>query len=210
MRGKIHLSLPESWSRERAVEPLGLVHSDVCGKISSPSLSHAELFPLCSSMIRHFMCGSMQSSTRVKFFRSLWNGSRGKYTATELENYLKKEGIEHQYTISKTPNQNGVLGRINRTLVGKVRSRIADSKLLPQFWAEALSTAAYLINQSSIKPSVTRHHSAWVAIECQSSRSVWMFGLLSHPKGLQEETGSQSKKEHILGVWHCEKGISAL
>jgi hypothetical protein len=35
--GKIHRSSFPKSGRERAEEPLGLVHSDVCGKISSPS-----------------------------------------------------------------------------------------------------------------------------------------------------------------------------
>lgn len=42
--GKIHWSGFPKPGRERAEEPLGLVHSDLCGKISSPSLSHAEYF----------------------------------------------------------------------------------------------------------------------------------------------------------------------
>ena len=42
--GKIHRSPFPKSGRERAEEPLGLVHSDVCGKISSPSLSQAKYF----------------------------------------------------------------------------------------------------------------------------------------------------------------------
>ena len=36
--GKIHQNPFPKVGRERATEPLGLIHSDVCGKISSPSL----------------------------------------------------------------------------------------------------------------------------------------------------------------------------
>ena len=42
--GKIHRSSFPKSGRERAEESLGLVHSDVCGKISSPSLSQADYF----------------------------------------------------------------------------------------------------------------------------------------------------------------------
>ena len=41
--GKIH-RVPFSRTRTRAKEPLGLIHSDVCGKFSSPSLGGAEYF----------------------------------------------------------------------------------------------------------------------------------------------------------------------
>ena len=44
MSGKINRSSFPKSGRERAEEPLGPVHSDVCGKISSSSLSQAEYF----------------------------------------------------------------------------------------------------------------------------------------------------------------------
>ena len=64
---------------------------------------------------------------------------------------LRKEGIKHEYTIPKTPQQNGVSERMNRTLVEAVRSMLADSRLPHKFWAEALSTATYLVNRSPTK-----------------------------------------------------------
>ena len=48
----------------------------------------------------------------------------------------------------KTPQQNGVAERINRTLVESVRSMLSDAKLPKKFWAKALSTAVYLRNRS--------------------------------------------------------------
>ncbi len=54
--------------------------------------------------------------------------------STEFESYLKTEGIKHEYTIPKTPEQNGVSERMNRTLVEAVRSMLADSKLPHRFW----------------------------------------------------------------------------
>ena len=88
------------------------------------------------------------SGHKVKTFRT---DNGGEYMSTELENYLKSEGIKHEYTIPKTPEQNGVSERMNRTLVEAVRSMLADSKLPHQFWAEALSTASYLLNRSPTK-----------------------------------------------------------
>ncbi len=67
------------------------------------------------------------------------------------EFYLKSEGINHEYTIPKTPEQNGVSERMNRTLVEAVRSMLADSKIPHPFWAEALSTTSYLLNRSPTK-----------------------------------------------------------
>ncbi|KAK3894704.1 hypothetical protein Pcinc_001550 [Petrolisthes cinctipes] len=61
---------------------------------------------------------------------------------------VKDEGIRHEYTIPKTPEQNGVSERMNRTLVEQIRAMLIDSGLPHRFWAEALSTACYLNNRS--------------------------------------------------------------
>ena len=55
--------------------------------------------------------------------------------STEFETFLKAEGIKHEYSIPKTPEQNSVSKRMNRTLVEAVRSMLDDLKLPPRFWA---------------------------------------------------------------------------
>lgn len=49
------------------------------------------------------------------------------------------------------PEQNEVAERVNRTIVEKTRCLLEDAKLKTKFWAEASSTAAYLINRSPTK-----------------------------------------------------------
>ena len=171
--GKIHWSSFLKPGQERAKEPLGLVHSDLCGKISSPSLSHAEYFVVFINHKTHYVWIYVVKHKHQKFVewkslvekssgyevKSLRTNNGGEYTSIEFESYLKKEGIEHQYTIPKTLEQNGVAERMNRTLVETVQTMLADSRLPHSFWAEGLSTAAYLINPEVLqKPTVTRPH----------------------------------------------------
>ena len=85
------------------------------------------------------------SSKKIKTLRS---DNGGEYTSKEFEDYLKKNGIRHKRTVPKTPEQNGVAERMNRTLVETVRAMLSDSKLSKKFWAEALSTASYVRNRS--------------------------------------------------------------
>ncbi|GKC75849.1 putative ribonuclease H-like domain-containing protein, partial [Tanacetum coccineum] len=47
----------------------------------------------------------------------------------------------------KTPQQNGVAKRKNRTLIEAARTMLADSKLPTMFWTEAVSTACYVLNR---------------------------------------------------------------
>ncbi|GJZ83315.1 putative ribonuclease H-like domain-containing protein [Tanacetum coccineum] len=54
------------------------------------------------------------------------------------------KGILRQFSIAKTPQQNGVAERRNRTLIMAARTMLDDSKLLTTFWAEVVNTACYV------------------------------------------------------------------
>ena len=72
----------------------------------------------------------------------------GDFISTQFGRYLCSEGIQHELTIPKSPQQNGVAKRLNRTLLEKVRSMLIDQKVPHVFWAEALVTSVYLKNRS--------------------------------------------------------------
>ncbi|GJY98357.1 retrovirus-related pol polyprotein from transposon TNT 1-94 [Tanacetum coccineum] len=67
-----------------------------------------------------------------------------------LHAFFKEEGIEHQTSTPRTPEQNGVVKRENRTLVEAACTMILASKLPLFFWAEAIATACYTQNRSII------------------------------------------------------------
>ena len=75
----------------------------------------------------------------------------GEYSSSQFEEFLKSEGIHHERTIPRTPEQNRMAECINRTLIEMVGSMLLDSKLPQKFWGEALSTAVYLRNRSLTK-----------------------------------------------------------
>ncbi|GJZ10796.1 putative ribonuclease H-like domain-containing protein [Tanacetum coccineum] len=64
------------------------------------------------------------------------------------------KGIKRDYSVARTPQQNGVAERKNRTLIEAARTMLADSKLPTMFWTEAVSTACYVLN----RVLVTRPH----------------------------------------------------
>ncbi|GKC46989.1 retrovirus-related pol polyprotein from transposon TNT 1-94 [Tanacetum coccineum] len=57
-----------------------------------------------------------------------------------LNAFFKEEGIEHQTSTPRTPEQNGVVERRNCTLVEAARTMLSASKLPLFFWAEAIAT----------------------------------------------------------------------
>nr|GEU71611.1 hypothetical protein [Tanacetum cinerariifolium] len=70
-----------------------------------------------------------------------------------LNAFFKEERIEHQTSTTRTPEQNDVVERRNRTLVEAGRMMLSALKLPLFFWVEAIATACYTQNRSIIIPT---------------------------------------------------------
>ncbi|GJZ93366.1 putative ribonuclease H-like domain-containing protein [Tanacetum coccineum] len=55
--------------------------------------------------------------------------------------------IKREFSVSRTPQQNGVAERKNKTLIEAARTMLADLLLPTTFWAEAVNTACYVQNR---------------------------------------------------------------
>nr|GFA72635.1 hypothetical protein [Tanacetum cinerariifolium] len=71
-----------------------------------------------------------------------------------LHAYFAAEGIQHQTSVARTPEQNGVVERRNRTLVEAARTILSAVKVPLFFWAEAIATACFTQNRSLV---IARH-----------------------------------------------------
>ncbi|GKA99841.1 putative ribonuclease H-like domain-containing protein, partial [Tanacetum coccineum] len=60
---------------------------------------------------------------------------------------MNQFGIKREFGVARTPQQNRVAERKNRTLIVAARTMLADSKLPTTFWAEAVNTACYVQNR---------------------------------------------------------------
>jgi transposase InsO family protein len=67
-----------------------------------------------------------------------------------MDDFCAKKGIKRQFNIARTPQQNGVAERKNRTLIEAARTMLADSQLPVPFWAEAVSAACYVLNRLNV------------------------------------------------------------
>ncbi|KAK8957907.1 hypothetical protein KSP39_PZI000068 [Platanthera zijinensis] len=64
--------------------------------------------------------------------------------------FCQKEGIRHTFSAPRTPQQNGVVERKNRTLIESATTLLTDAHLPLTFWAEAVNTSNYVLNRSLI------------------------------------------------------------
>nr|GFC47706.1 retrovirus-related Pol polyprotein from transposon TNT 1-94 [Tanacetum cinerariifolium] len=69
------------------------------------------------------------------------------------------KGIKREFSVLRTPQQNGIAERKNRTLIEAARTMLADSLLPILFWAEAVNTACYVRNRLLVtKPHNKTHY----------------------------------------------------
>nr|GEZ08460.1 putative ribonuclease H-like domain-containing protein [Tanacetum cinerariifolium] len=70
-----------------------------------------------------------------------------KFKNREMNQFCEVKGIMRQYSVARTPQQNGVAERRNRTLIEAARTMLADLKLPTTFWAEIVNIACYVQNR---------------------------------------------------------------
>nr|GEV91831.1 hypothetical protein [Tanacetum cinerariifolium] len=72
----------------------------------------------------------------------------------DLNQFCGIKGIKREFSTPRTPQQNGIAEKKNRTLIEAARTMLVDSLLLIPFWAKAVNTACYVQN----KVLVTKPH----------------------------------------------------
>nr|GEU48068.1 reverse transcriptase domain-containing protein [Tanacetum cinerariifolium] len=94
-----------------------------------------------SPILKTFITGiENQLSLKVKMIRSD-NGTE--FKNNDLNQLFRMKRIKREFSVPRTPQQNGIAKRKNRTLIEAVRTMLADSLLPIPFWAEAVKTACY-------------------------------------------------------------------
>ncbi|GJR87353.1 retrovirus-related pol polyprotein from transposon TNT 1-94 [Tanacetum coccineum] len=95
-----------------------------------------------------------------------------KFLNKTLHAYFAKEGIRHKTSTARTPEQNGVVERRNRTLVEAARTMLSAAKVPLFFWAEAIATACFTQNRSLVIP---RHEKTPYQSSMPGNRDACIF-----------------------------------
>jgi len=66
---------------------------------------------------------------------------------TNIKEYCDEVGIEHEFSSTYTPQQNGVVERKNQTLITLARTMLDEYNTLEKMWAKAINTACYASNR---------------------------------------------------------------
>ena len=149
---------------KRADAPFALVHSDVWGP--SPVISktgfkyfvtfvddHSRMTWLYlmknrSELFSHFCAFCAEVKTQFKRSVQILRSDNAKeYLFAPFQSYMVQNGIIHQTSCVDTPSQNGVAERKNRHLLETARALSFQMHVPKHFWADAVSTACFLINR---------------------------------------------------------------
>ncbi|GJR84787.1 retrovirus-related pol polyprotein from transposon TNT 1-94 [Tanacetum coccineum] len=130
----------------------------------------------------------------VRFIRTD-NGTE--FVNQVMSEYYEGVGIFHQKSIPRTPQQNGVVERRNRTLIEAARTMMIFSKVPMFLWAEAVATACYTQNRSLIH---TRHNKTPYELVHEKKPNLTffrVFGALCYPTNDSEDLGKFQAKADI-------------
>nr|GFA48626.1 putative ribonuclease H-like domain-containing protein [Tanacetum cinerariifolium] len=165
-KGKQHNASCKAKTVSSMNQPLQILHMDLFRPTSVRSINHKtyclvitdgfsrfswvyflkskdETTPILKDFIRQ---AKNQFNHKVNSLRSD-NGTE--FKNNDLIKVCGLKGIKREYSNARTPQQNGVAKRKNRTLIEAARTMLVDSFLPTIFWAEAVNTPCYVLNRSS-------------------------------------------------------------
>lgn len=211
-------SFPKA-SLSRATKPLQLVHADVCGPIKPQSFGKSSYFLLFIDDYSrktwvYFLKNKSEAFETFQKFKSLVEKESGyqikalrtdrggEFTSNEFQTFCEVHGIRRPMTVPRTPQQNGVVERKNRTIRNMARTMLQSQCMPKEFWAEAVACAVYLSNRSPTRSleKITPQE-AWSGWK-PSVKHLKVFGSIGYvhvPEQERTKLDDRSKKMVFLG-----------
>ncbi|POM69237.1 Hypothetical protein PHPALM_14496 [Phytophthora palmivora] len=147
-----------------------------------------------------------QWGRRIEYLRSD-NGTE--FSNKAMEKICQTNSILHQKTVLYSSQQNGVVERMNRTIMEKARSMLHYKGVSTAWWAEAVSTAVYLINRSTNSIHSTRTPFELTYKMKPSLDHLRVFGSIGYAhidKSKRAKLEPKSFKGMLLGYSDDSKG----
>nr|GFC57046.1 integrase, catalytic region, zinc finger, CCHC-type, peptidase aspartic, catalytic [Tanacetum cinerariifolium] len=123
------------------------------------------------------------------------NGTKVKNQVLKV--YFGSVGITHQMYSVRTPQQNGVVERRNRTLVEAVRTMLIFSRASLFLWAEAIANACFTQNRSIIHRRFNKTPYELINGRKPDISFLHVFGALCYPKNDREDIGKLGAKGEL-------------
>ncbi|GKA18886.1 putative ribonuclease H-like domain-containing protein [Tanacetum coccineum] len=158
-KGKQHKASYKTKLVSSISQPLQMLHMDLFCPTSARSINHKTY---CLVVTDEFSRDRKPIKTEFK--------------NREKNEFCRLKGIKREFSVVRTPQQNGVAERKNMTLIEATRTMLADSLLPTVFWAEAVNTACYVLNRVLVtKPHIKTPYELIIGVP-PSISSMTPFG----------------------------------
>ncbi|GJV17359.1 retrovirus-related pol polyprotein from transposon TNT 1-94 [Tanacetum coccineum] len=201
-KSKKHTHTPKT--KNTNLEVLNTLHMDLCRPMRVQTINEKKYILVIVDDYSRFTWVKFSRSKDetpefvIKFLKQIQVGLNKtiKYIRTDngtefvnqvLTEYYESVGIFHQKPVPRTPQQNGVVERRNRTLVEAAKTMLIFSNALMFLWAEAVAIACYTQNRSLIH---TRHNKTPYELVHDKKPSLTflrVFGALCCPTNDSED-----------------------
>ncbi|GJV12812.1 retrovirus-related pol polyprotein from transposon TNT 1-94 [Tanacetum coccineum] len=155
-------------SEDTNQEKLYLLHMDLCGPMRVASVNGKKyILVIVDDYSRFTWVKCLRSKDEAPAFiinflkmiqvrlketvRRIRTDNGTEFVNQTLREYYEKVGISHETSVARSPQQNGVVERRNRTLIEAARTMLIYAKAPLFLWAEAVATACYTQNRSMIR-----------------------------------------------------------
>ncbi|GKE84160.1 retrovirus-related pol polyprotein from transposon TNT 1-94 [Tanacetum coccineum] len=137
---------PHKPKSEDTNKKIYLLHMDLYGPMRVKCLRSKDEAP---AFIINFL--KMIQVRLKKIVRRIRTDNGTEFVNQTLREYYEKIGISHETSVARSPQQNGVVERRNRTLIEAAHTMLIYAKAPLFLWAEAVATACYTQNRSMIR-----------------------------------------------------------
>nr|GEZ36839.1 hypothetical protein [Tanacetum cinerariifolium] len=205
-----HPPKPVPNSRQR----LHLFHMDLCGLMRIASINGKRYVLVIVDdyshyMWVHFLISKDEAQEVIKTFLKkitilpqspvivIRTDNDTKFKNQALKEYFDSVGISHQVSSIRTPQQNGVVERQNRTLVEAARTMLIFSRAPLFLWAEAIATVCFTQNRSIIHRRFNKTPYELINGKKPDIFFLHVFGALCYPKNDREDIQKLGAKGDI-------------
>nr|GEY02955.1 copia protein [Tanacetum cinerariifolium] len=131
------------------------------------------------------------------YVRLIRTDNETEFVTQTLREYYEKVGIYHETSVARSPQQNGVIERRNRTLIKAACTMLIYAKAPLFFWAKAVATTCYTQNHSIIHLRHKKTPYDLLLNKPPSLSFLYVFGALCYPTNDSENLGKLQPKADI-------------
>nr|GEU58233.1 integrase, catalytic region, zinc finger, CCHC-type, peptidase aspartic, catalytic [Tanacetum cinerariifolium] len=201
-------------SEDTNQEKLYLLHMDLCGPMRVESVNRKKYILVIVddysrfTWVKFLRSKDETSDFIIKFLKMIQvrlmvpvrrirtdNGTE--FVNKTLRDYYEEVGISHETSVARSPQQNGVVERRNRTLIEAARTMLIYAQAPLFLWAEAVANACFTQNRSII---LLRHGKTPYELlhsKIPDLSFFYVFGALCYPKNDSENLGKLQPKADL-------------